>query len=167
MAVVSFLLVVFRFISLLMRFDFAAEPVNSEAFVGQNARSVRPEDQFFLKYFREKIVREGAERAEHEKQAGGRLSALDDKDDAFDDEEAFAQEVAEKFMQHHARTTAGGIDPDEDPDFFDDDGDDGKCRRMLLLLLSPYVAVSGGPGMGSCVGAYSFRALQSWFVFRH
>jgi len=55
---------------------YAEEAVNSETFVGQDARSVRPEEQFFLKYFREKLARDGAAReaAQQERLAKGKVS---------------------------------------------------------------------------------------------
>ena len=57
---------------------YAEDAVNSEAFVGKTARNVRPEEQFFLRYFREKLAREGARRAEldEERKAKGRLCSF-------------------------------------------------------------------------------------------
>eukprot|EP00750_Incisomonas_marina_P032640 INCI926.1.p2 GENE.INCI926.1~~INCI926.1.p2 ORF type:complete len:298 (+),score=89.90 INCI926.1:2031-2924(+) len=129
---------------------YAEDAVNSEAFVGKTARNVRPEEQFFLRYFREKLAREGARRAEldEERKAKG-LSPLGDiadaDADAYEDEEAFARDIAEKFMADHARSTGGGVDPDEDPDFFSDEEGAGSDEDD--------VGEGGGPDMSMLMGA--------------
>lgn len=88
----------------------------------QNMKQVRPEEKFFLQYFREKLSRDSEKSAEEQQT---KLSREDDHiGDIYEDEDAFAHEIAEKFMEHHARTTSGGFNPDDDPDFFDDDDDD-------------------------------------------
>jgi hypothetical protein len=114
-----------------------------------SSSQVRPEEQFFLKFFREKLVRDaaagpttGGTKADNASSAG----------DLFEDVDAFADDIAEKFMAHHARSSGGGgADPDDDPDFFSDGesgGDDDDDGDFADADGGDESDASGGGGSG-------------------
>jgi ribosome biogenesis protein MAK21 len=117
-----------------------ANPVNSKDFALQSGKSVRPDERFFLNYFRTKGMRNQRletpqeETDEDDLEEVKKMNEMEQRnpDKLYgndSEEEAYAQELAEQMMAEHAANGAGP-DDDEEPVFDwsddnnDDDGDD-------------------------------------------
>jgi ribosome biogenesis protein MAK21 len=75
--------------------------VNSNSFLKQMSKQIRDDEMFFHKYFKEKQMRGAGSRKRHANGAG---------EDEEQDEEAFAQSLAEGMMRDHAEGKRGSAE---------------------------------------------------------
>jgi ribosome biogenesis protein MAK21 len=97
--------------------------VNSKEFMSQDIEDVPEDEKFYHEYFTKVQERDGIRRKKEKKVDD------DDEGDAFDDEDEYADHLAEELMEQHAQSN-GGADVDDDVDLDWSDGDDAEVEGV-------------------------------------
>ncbi len=115
-------------------------PVNSNAFLQQPVGRVRPDEMFFYRFFSEKARRDALRPDKNSSSKGNSASSVDVTTEQ-DEEEAFAQKLAESLMKDEGEEDeeiefSMSSDEDEDEDDVmmmggDDDDDDDEDYEMV------------------------------------
>ena len=125
-----------------------ANPVNSKDFITKKVSSIRPDERFFSKFFRQKDLRDrqvgGSKKTNGEGEENSddefnhvEIPTSGDPDDIYGndpEEEAYAQQLAEDMMtEHAAQNGVAGPDDDEEPmfDWSDDDNEEEEEEEHL------------------------------------